>query len=222
MTGGIIQMIKRLCVSVFSFDLQASKCFMIPSTHGWGNGKNGRSNDLPEVLQKMMAEAGTAPTWPENPTITAPMHLSRWVMDCHDNTSVWHCILKADLQRRQRRSGCTYSSLAQPRTHSVHVQVRRPCVTSSDMHYLYNSSTDWKTNKSTACRWCADIQTHHLKYRFVLILCFFIIFFPLLLFFFLPCCSTTEHLIQQQNKPLAKEAASLNHSGSPHTTDMSE
>lgn len=207
-------MIKRLRASVFSFDLQASKCFMMHSTHDWGNGNNRRSNDLPEVLQKMMAEAGTAPTWPENPTITPPMHLSRWVMDCH-NTSVWHCILKADLQRRQRRSGCTYSSLAQPKTCKVHVQVRRPCVTSSDRHYLCNSSIDWKTNKSTACRWCADIQTHHHKYRFVFVLCFFFFAF----FFSLPCCSTTEHLLQQQNKPLAKEAACLNHSGSPHTMD---
>lgn len=70
-------------------------------------------------------------------------------------------------------------------THSVHAPVRTPCGTSSDMHYLYNSSTDLKTNKSTACRWCADTQTHHHKYNFILILCVF----P-------PSCCTTEYLVQ--------------------------
>lgn len=106
-------MIKIPSASVFIFDLQASECFMTPSTHGWGNGSNRRWNYSPQVLQKMMAKAGTAPTLPENPRITSPMHLSRWDMDCRDDASVWRRLLKVDLQRRRRRSGCTYSSLAQ-------------------------------------------------------------------------------------------------------------
>lgn len=129
-----------------------------------------RWNGSPQVLQKMMAESGTAPTPPENPTITTPMHLSRWDMDCHDNTSVWHCLLKADLQRRQRRSGCTYSSLAQTvRTAYMckwedHVWPVLICII-----YITVLLTEKLINPQPA----DDVQTHHHKYHFMLILCLF-------------------------------------------------
>lgn len=76
------------------------------------------------------------------------------------------------------------------------------CDQLSDMHYLYNSSTDWKTNKSTACRWCADIQTHHHKYHFILILCWLLL---VLCFFFFS--SLLQHSRTSRISTIAKQAS---------------
>lgn len=119
-----------------------------------------------------------------DPTITTPVHVSRRDKDCHDDTSVT-LPFKSWFSERTQEVWLHLLFSGSGITHSVHAPVRTPCGTSSDMHYLYNSSTDLKTNKSTACRWCADTQTHHHKYNFILILCVF----P-------PSCCTTEYLVQ--------------------------
>ena len=201
-------MIKIPSACVFSFDLQASKCFMIPSTHSWGNGNNRKWNDLPKVLQKRMAESGTAPTWPENPTISTVMHLSRWDMDCRGDTSVWHCLVKADLQRRQRRSGCTYPPLAQT-VLAVYMCKWEDHVWPALIRIIY--ITVLLTEKLINPQPADDLQTCRHIITNITLSCFFG-------FVFFPCCGTTEHLVLQQNKLLAKEAC-LNHSGSPHITD---